>query len=47
MRTCRPKLLFFEKTQESTEPHVGLPDAFCKNTGHFVDSSRSKLCRNS
>ena len=21
--------------------------AFCKNTGHFVNSARSKLCRNS
>jgi len=27
--------------------YVGLPHAFCKNTGHFVNSARSKLCRNS
>jgi len=26
---------------------LGLPDAFRKNTGHFVNSARSKLCRNS
>jgi len=26
---------------------VGLPDAFFKNTGHFVNSAKSKLCRNS
>jgi len=26
---------------------VGLPNAFCKNTGHFVNSVRFKLCRNS
>jgi len=26
---------------------VGLPDAFCKNTGQFVHSCRSNLCRNS
>jgi len=26
---------------------LGLPDAFCKNTGHLVNSARSKLCRNS
>jgi len=26
---------------------IGLPDAFCKNTGHLVNSARSKLCRNS
>ena len=26
---------------------VEVPDAFCKNTGHFVNSARSKLCRNS
>ena len=25
-------------------PVVGLPDAFCKNTDHFVNSARSKLC---
>jgi len=27
----------------------GLPDEFCKNTGHFVNSARprSKFCRNS
>jgi len=24
-----------------------LPNAFCKNTGHFVNSARSELCRNS
>jgi len=27
--------------------YAGLPNAFCKNTGHFVNSDRSKLCRNS
>jgi len=27
--------------------YVGLPNTFCKNTGHFVNSSRSKLGRNS
>jgi len=27
--------------------YAGLPNAFCKNTGHFVNSARSKLCRNS
>jgi len=26
---------------------LGLPDAFCKNTGYFVNSARSKLCRTS
>jgi len=26
---------------------TGFPDAFCKNTGHFVISARSKLSRNS
>ena len=24
---------------------VGLPDVFCKNTGHSVNSDRSRLCR--
>jgi len=28
--------------------HVGLPNAFCKNyNGLFVNSARSKVCRNS
>ena len=27
--------------------YAGLPNAFCKNTGHFVNSARSELCRNS
>jgi len=27
--------------------YAWLPDAFCKNTGHFVSSDRSELCRNS
>jgi len=27
--------------------NTGLPNAFCKNTGHFVNSARSELCRNS
>jgi len=27
---------------EST-PALGLPDEFCKNTGHFIDSDRSRL----
>jgi len=27
--------------------YAGLPNAFCKNTGHFVNSAKSKLCRNS
>ena len=27
--------------------YAGLPNAFCKNTGHFVNSARSKLCHNS
>ena len=27
--------------------YVGLPNAFCKNAGHFVNGARSKLCRNS
>jgi len=27
--------------------YVRLPNAFCKHTGHFVNSARSKLCRNS
>ena len=27
--------------------YAGLPNAFCKNTGHFVISARSELCRNS
>jgi len=26
---------------------LGLPDAFCNNTSHFVNSARSKVCRNS
>jgi len=26
---------------------LGLPDAFRKNTGHFVNSAGSKLCRSS
>ena len=27
--------------------YTGLPNAFCKNTGHFVNSARSELCHNS
>jgi len=27
--------------------YAGLPNAFCKNTGHFVNSARSELYRNS
>jgi len=27
--------------------YTGLANAFCKNTGHFVNSARSELCRNS
>jgi len=27
--------------------YTGLPNALCKNTGHSVNSARSKLCRNS
>ena len=27
--------------------YAGLPNAFCKNTGHFVNSARSTLCRSS
>ena len=27
--------------------YEGLPNAFCKNTGHSANSARSKLCRNS
>ena len=27
--------------------YAGLPNAFCKNTGHFVNSARSELCRHS
>ena len=27
--------------------YAELPNVFCKNTGHFVNSARSELCRNS
>ena len=27
--------------------YAGLPNAFCKNTGHFANSARSELCRSS
>jgi len=27
--------------------YAGLPNLFCKNTGHFVNSARSELCLNS
>jgi len=27
--------------------YAGLPNAFCKNSGHFVNSTRSKPCHNS
>ena len=27
--------------------YARLPNAFCKNTGHFVNSDRSELCSNS
>jgi len=27
--------------------YTGFPNAFCKNTGHFVNGARPELCRNS
>jgi len=27
-----------------SQTQVGLPDVFCKNTSHFVNSDRSRLC---
>jgi len=26
---------------------IGLPDASCRNAGHFLNSDRCRLCRNS
>jgi len=46
-KTCQHYL----ETRAANAWDLGLPDAFCKNTGHFVNSTRpstrSKLCRKS
>ena len=42
-----PPPVFFLKFKVVWLTYTGLPNAFCKNTGHFVNSARSKLCHNS